>query len=213
MGASKKGKGAATRPPLRRDTPLAEFRNHYWYLGELAAFCRAEGLPASGSKLELVQRIEKYLTTGKREAPARKPAKAARATTRSGPITLKTVVTDDYKCDAETRAFFQSVIGDHFHFTAHLQQFRREKQRKGERLTYGDLVREWLADQERRKDKNYKSNIERTWQWNQFVRDYMGDRGRSAGKRIADAAKAWNQVREHRGPHTYAEYLRLTEER
>jgi hypothetical protein len=46
-----------------------------------------------------------------------------------------------------------AVIGPHFHFTVHLQRFRRA--RAEQTLTYGDLAREWIAEFERRKDKSY----------------------------------------------------------
>jgi hypothetical protein len=205
--------GAEGRPPLTPQTSINVFRNHYWYLHELAAFCRQHGLAASGQKHELVARIEAFLKTGRRDAAARpRPRTKSAAAIRTDPLTLDTVVTDNFKCDAETRAFFKSAIGDHFHFTAHLQQFRREQQRNGVRLTYGDLVREWLAEHERRKDPKYKSTIARYWQYNQFVRDFMADKPRNAGKGISEAARAWNITRAHSGPHNYAEYLRLRHE-
>ncbi len=204
-------RGEEERPPLTPETSVEEFHNHYRYLNELTAFCRSQGLPASGQKQELVARIEEFLKTGRRDpAPTKARArKKSAAAARSGPITLDTVVGDDFKCDAETRDFFKSVIGDHFHFTAHLQQFRRERQRKGVRLTYGDLVQEWLAERERRKDPNYKSKIGRYWQYNQFVRDFMADKQRNAGKGMSEAARAWNIIRAHSGPHNYEEYRRL----
>jgi hypothetical protein len=179
------------------------------------AFCRQHGLATSGQKLDVVARIEAFLETGRcdvRERSARARGRSA-VTMRCGPITLDTVVGDDFKCDAETRAFFKSVIGEHFHFTAHLQQFRREQQLKSVRLTYGDLVREWMAEHERRKDPNYKSRIARSWEYNQFVRDFMADKPRNEGLSISDAARAWNVIRTHRGEQrTYAEYLRLKHE-
>jgi len=202
--------GEEARPPLTPQTSLEDFRDYYWYLNELVAFCRQHGLATSGQKLDLVARIEGYLR-GERDAEthSERTRKRSAAAIRSGPITLDTAVTDDYKCDAETRVFFKSMIGKHFHFTAHLQQFRREQQRMGVRLTYGDLVREWVAEYERRKDPNYRSSIARSWEYNQFVRDFMGDKPRNTGKEISEAAQAWNVIRVQSGPHTYVEYLRL----
>jgi hypothetical protein len=198
---------SSERPPLTPEISIHDFRNFYWYLDELAKFCRQLGLPTSGQKLDLVARIEMYLTTGTIDKK-NQPKKSEKSKTKGkGPITLDSVVTNDYRCNDETRAFFKSVIGDHFHFTAHLQKFRREN--KHRTLTYGDLAREWAAEYERRKDKNYKPKIEKTWEYNQFVRDYMADRERNAGKSMRDAAKAWNLVRTHQGPHTYEEYKKL----
>ncbi|MEU5633650.1 DUF6434 domain-containing protein [Streptomyces rishiriensis] len=187
------------------------FRGYYWYRDELAAFCRANGLASSGQKHELILRVEAFLT-GAGPKPEASPARTrpARAP-RTGPITPDTPVGEDFRCNAETRAFFKSVIGDHFHFTAHIQRYRRERQRAGTPLTYGDLAREWVAEHERRKEKGYQSVIAPTWQYNQFVRDFLADKPRNTGKGIGDAATAWKTIREERGPHTYAEYVRLQE--
>jgi SAP domain-containing new25/Domain of unknown function (DUF6434) len=193
------------RPPLTPRTSLRDFRNFYWYLDELVEFCRQHGLPTTGQKREIVARIESFLKTGK-VAAAPKPRKP---TKRRGPITMRTRVTEAFKSDAETREFFKTAIGPHFHFTAVLQQFRRDKQRDGVPITYGDLVREWLAERERRKDKNYKSPLQRSWEYNRFVRDFLADKTRNKGKGIAGAARAWNAIRIHNGPRSYFEYVRI----
>ena len=44
---------------------LTDFQNYYWLQAELQTFCREHGLPASGSKIEITERISHYLTTGK----------------------------------------------------------------------------------------------------------------------------------------------------
>jgi len=100
------------------------------------------------------------------------------------------------------RAHSLCRIGAHFHFTAHLQRFR--KARAEQPLTYGDLAREWVAEWERRKDKNHSPVIMHTWEYNTFVRDYMGDKERNAGKTMKDAAAAWNAVRQSSGARDYA---------
>ncbi len=202
-----KGRGNV-RPPLTATTSPTDLRSYYWYLQELVAFARAHEIPASGPKDELLRRIDLFLRTGRR--PKTRAASAPRrGAKRPGPLTVRTVVGDDFRCDAGTRAFFKSVIGEHFHFTAHLQQFRRERIGRGERLTYGDLAREWIAEHERRKDKNYKSELSRSWEYITFVRAFFADKRRNAGRSMGDAAKAWNEIRVHHGPRTYAEYVRL----
>ena len=206
-------KVAPDRPPLTPDTSVDHFRDYYWYLDELVEFCRSHGLSTRGPKLDLVGRIESFLDTGTVEAAPPRRRTGRTPPPREGPLTLSTPVTERFQCDAETRAFFKSVIGDHFHFTAHLPRFRREALKDGRSLTYGDLVQEWLDDRERRKDPDYEPYIAPTWEYNRFVRDYMKDKTRNADKGIPDAAKAWNAIRTHKGPRTYAEYVRLSEDR
>ncbi len=53
------------RPTLTKSISLEDFQNYYWLKAELQTFCRENGLPASGSKIEITERISHYLTTGK----------------------------------------------------------------------------------------------------------------------------------------------------
>jgi len=196
------------RPVLETGMPVDALDRYYWYMAELVAFCRDAGLATTGQKHEVLARVRRHLGGAPLEAapaPARARAVAKKRTTASSAprrLALDAPIGDTYKCDAETRAFFEEVIGPHFHFTAHLQRFRREH--RGEPLTYGDLAREWVAEYERRKDKNYKAPIMHTWEYNNFVRDFLADQSRNAGKGIRDAAAAWNEVRQSCGPRDYA---------
>ena len=45
------------RPELNIELDAATFRSFYYLKRELANFCRENGLPASGSKAELTDRI------------------------------------------------------------------------------------------------------------------------------------------------------------
>ncbi|WP_154463567.1 MULTISPECIES: SAP domain-containing protein [Eisenbergiella] len=49
------------RPDLQKDLDSKIFRSYYYLKEELTAFCRAEGLPVSGGKKELTERIARYL--------------------------------------------------------------------------------------------------------------------------------------------------------
>jgi hypothetical protein len=196
------------RPPLEPGMAVEALDQYYWYMQELVAYCRRQGLPAAGQKHEVIERVRHHLS-GKAVPALRRPSapgagSSAKRAPAAGPrqITLDTPVGPDYKCDAATRAFFEAVIGPHFHFTAHLQRFRRANAER--RLTYGDLVVEWAVEHERRKDKNYTSTLMHTWEYNRFVRDYMRDKPRNEGKTLKDAAAAWNALRQSRGPRDYA---------
>jgi hypothetical protein len=193
------------RPALTAGMAPDALDRYYWYMAELVAYCRAAGLPSGGQKHEVIERVRAHLT-GQAQPPSTprrvRQTKQAPAPAGTRQLTLETPVGPDYKCDAETRAFFASVIGPHFHFTAHLQRFRRNH--AGAPLTYGDLARAWVAEFERRKDKNYKPALMATWEYNNFVRAYLADKPRNAGKTMKDAAAAWNLVRQSCGPRDYA---------
>lgn len=198
------------RPSLEPGMAPEALDAYYWYLQELVAYCREQGLSTQGHKHEVIERMRHHLC-GMLVMTSRESvrAKASRAATGARTITLETRIGPDYKCDADTRAFFESVIGPHFHFTAHLQRFRRANTHH--QLTYGDLATEWIAEHERRKDKNYKSILMHTWEYNRFVRDYMRDKERNHGKALKDAASAWNELRQSRGPRDYASSIALRE--
>lgn len=53
------------RPELNKKPDAATFRSFYYLKRELIDFCKENGLPASGSKAELTDRITYFLNTGK----------------------------------------------------------------------------------------------------------------------------------------------------
>ena len=53
------------RPELNQELDAATFRKIYYLKQELVSFCREKGLPTSGSKTELTDRIAYFLDTGK----------------------------------------------------------------------------------------------------------------------------------------------------
>lgn len=60
------------RPNLTKEISEESFRDYYWLKQELQSFCRANGISASGSKIEISDRIEIFLLTGEIKKPIRK---------------------------------------------------------------------------------------------------------------------------------------------
>ena len=60
------------RPNLTKDISVESFKDFYWLKEELQSFCREIGISASGSKIEISDRIEIFLRTGEIEKPIRK---------------------------------------------------------------------------------------------------------------------------------------------
>lgn len=52
------------RPPLEISLDESTFRDYYYLKEELTDFCKTVGLPTSGGKLELIERIAHHLKTG-----------------------------------------------------------------------------------------------------------------------------------------------------
>lgn len=51
------------RPALSRETDSATFRSYYYLKEELVDFCRQNGIPTSGGKIEITERIARFLDT------------------------------------------------------------------------------------------------------------------------------------------------------
>ncbi|MEG0473334.1 MAG: SAP domain-containing protein, partial [Solibacillus sp.] len=60
------------RPNLTKDINVESFKDFYWLKEELQSFCRENGLSATGSKIEISDRIETFLQTGEIKKPIRK---------------------------------------------------------------------------------------------------------------------------------------------
>ena len=53
------------RPVLDRNLDSKTFRDYYYLKEELVNFCRENGIPVSGGKIEIADRIAYFLETGK----------------------------------------------------------------------------------------------------------------------------------------------------
>ncbi|HDR8155087.1 TPA: SAP domain-containing protein [Bacillus cereus] len=139
------------RPPLTKSISLKDFQNYYWLKAELQTFCREHGLPASGSKTEITERISHYLTTGKvlKNSSVQKVSKAPLS---YKDLSLQTIITKNHRCSEDVRAFFKEKIGTNFRFTVALQKFFKENVGK----TYEDAVAFWHEENERKKTLHTK---------------------------------------------------------
>lgn len=65
MMYSRKEVYMSERPVLDRDLDSKTFRDFYYLKEELVKFCRENGIPVSGGKIEITDRIAYFLDTGK----------------------------------------------------------------------------------------------------------------------------------------------------
>lgn len=185
------------RPKLTATISLNDFKNFYWLKKELSTFCMQHGIPATGLKPVLFERILYFLETGSMPDVKQNSTKEKRKKLTHN-ITPETPVTNAFTCDSTTRAFFEQHIGPHFHFSVHLNSFRK----KQSNLTYQDLINEWLAEYNRRKNKSYKPPITSSCEYNQFIRDFFAD-PKNQAQSLKDAIKAWNEIKKKYGPRKY----------
>ncbi len=185
------------RPNLDEKISVQDFIDFYWLKAELIKFCRKTGISYAGGKIEITNRIIEYLETGK--ITKTKKTRQKKLPKPTQPLTLETVIGVDYRTYKEKKAFLQSIIGDHFHFTIHLLDFF--KQNVGKK-TYGDIVDEWYQEQALKNDPNYVKEIAPQFEYNKYIRDFTKANPNMTRK---DAIKYWKLKKSLPGDNAYSE--------
>ena len=116
---SRRGVYMNDRPVLDRNLDSKTFRDYYYLKEELVSFCRENGIPVSGGKIEITDRIAYFLDTGK-ILPA--PAERKKATAISV-IREDTEIEANFVCSEKHRAFFREHIGSGFSFNVAFQKW------------------------------------------------------------------------------------------
>ncbi|MDP7976933.1 DUF6434 domain-containing protein [Bacillus sp. WLY-B-L8] len=184
------------RPNLTKNISIQDFKDFYWLKEELQSFCREHGISASGSKMEITDRIETFLQTGEIKKALRKPKSKAQSQVL-GNLSLDTIITENHRCSQDVRAFFKTVIPK-FHFSTYIQNYFKSNVGK----TFRDVVVAWYEEEERKKDPTYKKDIAPQFEYNQFTRDFFTDPN-NKGKTRKEAIEAWNKVKKLPGSNTY----------
>src|SRR5262249_35545640 len=137
---------------LSRNMTIADFDNGYWYATEIQEFAEQIGIPYSNKlrKDELEKSIKLFLQTGKIALPTK------RNLIRSGPKDIEKglnvhLPVINYMSNRETKEFIMREAqkispglkhksGAHYR----LNRWREEQLTEGNKITYGDLVQEYL---------------------------------------------------------------------
>jgi len=130
----------------------AQFDNGYWYATEIKEFAKAIGIPSANRlrKDELEKAIKVFLKTGKIESPTKRSLSASGPKDVEQGLSLRLPVAV-FTNDKETKDFLereaQKLVpglkrksGVRYRFN----RWREEQLVKGVKLTYGDLVKEYV---------------------------------------------------------------------
>lgn len=178
------------RPELTIELKSKEFLEYYYLKEELVYFCRENGLPASGGKTELTERIAYFLDTGKVLA-----AKTVRTQKHKiSTITRDSIIESDFVCSELHRAFFKREIGESFSFNVAFQKWLKSNAGK----TYADAI---VAYNEIKNTKKPgKKDIGSQFEYNTYVRDFFED---NKGASLEDAIKCWKYKKSIKGQNKY----------
>ena len=164
------------RPELSRSLLPIEFSRWYWLKTELAEFCRANLISAAGSKQELTRRIDSLL---KGQLPPATVASKKRYGAMPKQCELSSVIGTGWRCSQELRAFFESQVGESFHFNQAVRDFISN--RAGSSL-------EQAIEHYRKSLKEPRKPISEQFEYNRHIRDYHDS---NPGASRAEAIAAW----------------------
>ena len=131
---------------------LAQFDNGYWYAAELKSFAKSIGIPFTNRlrKDELEHRIKRFLKTGKVDVTEKRVSSSVKTKDVALGLSLDLAVAT-YTNDKETKTFLETeaqrmVPGLKRKSGARyrLNRWREEQIIKGIKITYGDVVREYV---------------------------------------------------------------------
>ncbi len=194
------------RPKFEDIKDFEEFSRYYWYREELIKICKARGLKADGSKIELYKVIEAFFS-GEKILPQNKRNKSIRSGSKKA-VTELSLDTGLIECGftfgPRFRDFFSKQTGeDRFKFNVDMVATAKAVKESGdESFTLGDLLDIYYGK------KTYAKYDKSMLQWNKFVHDFCRDDATLAfDERLKAAAALWKIVRESDKPKVYSHEL------
>ena len=178
------------RPVLDRNLDSKTFRDFYYLKEELVSFCKENGIPVSGGKIEIEDRIAYFLDTGKVPSVPRLKKKVATVST----IRENTIIEANYVCSEKHRAFFREHIGSGFSFNVAFQKWLKTNAGK----TYKEAIAAYYQILEDK--KKGKTEIDEQFEYNTYIRDFFAD---NKGKSLEEAIKCWKYKKQLPGHNRY----------
>ena len=178
------------RPNLSIKLDSKTFKEYYYLKEELIDFCKKNNLQTTGGKIELTERIAKFLDTGERNIENHN----IKRTKIVGEITLDTIIEDNFVCSEKHRVFYKEQIGKNFSFNVLFQKWLKSNSGK----TYKDSIEAYYKILEDKK-KN-KTTIDKQFEYNTYIRDFFND---NKDKTLEQAIKCWKYKKSLKGHNKY----------
>lgn len=203
------------RPQFSSRLTVEEFEKHYWYKTELEKICREYDLPSQGTKAELQVYIKEFLS-GRKPSNKRAASSRVRKSTALSKeeITLDTkLIGDGFKLNKDARSFFAEYFNvEKFSFTKDMAiALRKAEEENNLEMTVRDLIKVYVESKSNKKGSKKKiieNEEEKTYQWNNFVRDFFEDENTKVFNRnMKVAAYLWSKVRDNPGEKRYSSEL------
>ena len=187
---------------------LTQFDNGYWYATELKTFAETIGFPSAGKlrKDELEKAIRLFLRTGEIKNPSKRNLSMSgiKDIQRGLRLDLPVVV---YTNDKETKDFLEREaqklapgLKRKSGVRYRLNRWREERLFKGAKLTYGDLVKEYIRLNQTRKPFAQIPH----GRYINFMSDFLTA---EKGATKEQAMKAWRKLKTLDVPKNYRSWV------
>ncbi len=177
------------RPKITKGLDSSTFRSFYYLKEELIEFCKEHNLPLNGSKIDITNRIAKYLDNGEIVS-----SYTAKPKEKIEEYTLDTIIEENYRFSEKKRAFYEENIGKSFTFNVQFQRWIKQNVGK----TYGDSIEAYKEIVKQK--KKIKPEIDKQFEYNTYIRDFFLD---NDGLSLNDAIKCWKYKKSLPGSHKY----------
>ena len=190
---------------------VAQFDNGYWYATEIKHFAKAIGIP-SVSKLrkdELEKAIKLFLQTRRVASPTKRALSKAGIRDLEKGLSLKLPVVN-YTSNRETKDFIASeakkllpALKRKSGARYRLNRWREEQLTKGVKITYGDLVKQYVVLNQA--DGRFARVPSASGRYVYFLSDFLS----SEKSATRDAAlRAWRELKSLDAPKNYQAWKR-----
>ena len=209
------------RPIFKTVMSVEDFRKYYWYTEELRKICKQCDIPYSGTKAELQVRIERFLSGENSFSDEEDSSLTFDMTDQELGLVilpsnidysrLSVKVLQEFSFSSEWRDFCGRVLGERkFKFIKEMAAAVREAKRKKDNFfTVRDLLVVYKIGKFRKKTgqdlPSFMQPEEKTYQWNNFVRDFnIDNRSKYYDNKMKVAALLWSKVRDNPGSKEYS---------
>ena len=196
---------------LSKSMTESDFDNGYWYAFEIKAFAKEIGIPLAVKlrKDELEKIIKIFLRTGKIENPKRKNISKSKIKDLEKGLSLNLPI-DNYTSNRITKDFILKEalkiapnLKRKSGVSYRLNRWREEQINKGRKITYGDLVRQYV------KLNQVEGKFEKVpvVRYINFLSEYLAKEKNSSRKH---AIAAWNELKKLNIPKMYEAWKKYT---
>lgn len=146
----------------------------YLNINQLKDLCKQLKIQPHGEKIDLIENIQQFITTGKPTTAPIIPTVSKAQPKKIYPLAADTLILQGaFKNDLKTRVFLKKLIGDHFHYTAFGIDWIKAQWLIGTPPTYQQFATYWQQEYTHRQKE--KPAMKPEWAYLNFLDQYKKD--------------------------------------